>query len=197
MKDRLAARREARKKAEEAKIAEAKKKEEEERKKQEAEERKQRGVSFRQEEIEEEREGMSVPSSAGSSRRGVSTFHCFHNLHFSRGVEAFKYIVVHMCEQKKTKHGKGCLFQPRISEAVNVFRGLKCQFSGKKGVVLSKFTQILQTQTYLGWGLNLRQSPCVGGDLGVYLKTVFMHAHICMTEWLPSRGHFLQGSLTL
>ena len=73
MKDRLAARRDARKKAEEAKIAEAKKKEEEERKKQEAEERKQRGVSFRQEEIEEEKDGMSVPSSAGSSRRGVST----------------------------------------------------------------------------------------------------------------------------
>ncbi len=73
MKERLAARRDARKKAEEDKIAEVKRKEEEEQKKQEAEERKQRAVSFRQmEENEaagvESEHGASAPSSATSSR---------------------------------------------------------------------------------------------------------------------------------
>ena len=40
-----------------------------------------------------------------------------------------KYFVEHMCEQKTRKRG---YFWPRMHKAGNVFRGLKCHFSGKK-----------------------------------------------------------------
>ena len=74
-----------------------------------------------------------------------------------------------------------------------VKQGLQCHFSGKKGLVLSKFTQILQTQTYLWgqiWG-KIQQNPCLRDDfctmtkmcLGIYFKTV-VHACVHLHSWV-------------
>ena len=55
-----------------------------------------------------------------------------------------RHIGVHEREQE------GFFFCSRVGKAGNAFRDLKTIFFRKKGVVLSKCTKILQTQTYLG-----------------------------------------------
>ena len=106
-------------------------------------------------------------------------------------------IAVHVWTKKQ---GEGGLFQPRMHKAGNTFRGPKCHVSGK-GVVLLKFTHILQIQIYLEgqiWG-KVPQNPCLGVNFAWWLKRasrgifqngwMFTHVYTCISEWPPLGFH--------
>ena len=100
---------------------------------------------------------------------------------------ALRYVVcMHEQKNKKKKGGEIAFFQPGTCPSGNTFRGLKCYFQ-EKGMVMSKlFTQILQSQSYLGgqiWG-EVPQSPCLKGVTKTCwgVKTI-VHTFVHLTLW--------------
>ena len=76
------------------------------------------------------------------------------------------------------------LFCSRTRKARNVFRGLTCHVSGKRGDFFKIYSNSLVSNLFRG--SNLRQNPCLGGDfciltkmcLGVYFKTIHTCVHL-------------------
>ena len=115
-------------------------------------------------------------------------------LHFSKWVSKIpRGTQVHCCTHAWRKSMVFC--KPWTCKAGDGFRDLKCHFSGKKGGVVSKCTQISQTETYLGcqfWD-KIPQNSCLGviflsGQKCIYRyisNLLFMHVYTCISESPP------------